>query len=163
MAQASTTGAGSNPPGLSVLLVDDDVELCELMQEFFARRGLRLETVSDGRRGLTRALGGGHDLLLLDVMMPGLDGFELLRRAVENVVRNAIRHAPEGSSVEVRLRGRPDLVDDDRSRTSGGVGLGLSIARRAIDLHRGRIEAHNAHPGLRVEIDLPATVDAPSA
>ena len=70
---------GASPAGLSVLLVDDDVELCELMQEFFARRGIRLEAVSDSRRGLARALGGGHDLLLLDVMMPSLDGFELLR------------------------------------------------------------------------------------
>jgi two-component system response regulator CpxR len=63
----------------SILLVDDDTELCELLQEFFARRNIRLETVNDGRRGLARALSGGHDLLLLDVMMPGLDGFELLR------------------------------------------------------------------------------------
>ncbi len=79
MAQGSVNGGTVTPAGLSVLLVDDDVELCELMQEFFARRGIRLETANDGRRGLTRALGGGHDLLLLDVMMPGLDGFELLR------------------------------------------------------------------------------------
>jgi two-component system, OmpR family, response regulator CpxR len=67
------------PSGASILLVDDDSELCELLQEFFARRNIRLETVNDGRRGLARALDGGHDLLLLDVMMPGLDGFELLR------------------------------------------------------------------------------------
>jgi len=79
MAHGPTSIGGTTTPGLSVLLVDDDVELCELMQEFFARRGIRLETMNDGRRGLTRALGGGHDLLLLDVMMPGLDGFELLR------------------------------------------------------------------------------------
>jgi DNA-binding response OmpR family regulator len=65
--------------GVSILLVDDDFELCELLEEFFARRNIRLETVNDGRRGLARALAGGHDLLLLDVMMPGLDGFELLR------------------------------------------------------------------------------------
>jgi two-component system, OmpR family, sensor kinase len=108
---------------------------------------------------------------------------ELLRRAIENVLRNAIRHAPDGTLIEVELRGRPDLatitvrdfgtgvpdealgsifkpffrVDDDRSRSSGGVGLGLSIARRAIDLHRGRIEAHNACPGLRVVIELPVS------
>ena len=79
MTQGPTNGGVTTPAGLSVLLVDDDVELCELMQEFFARRGIRLEAANDGRRGLTRALGGGHDLLLLDVMMPGLDGFELLR------------------------------------------------------------------------------------
>jgi two-component system response regulator CpxR len=65
--------------GVSILLVDDDIELCELLQEFFARGEIRLETVHDGRRGLARALNGGHDLLLLDVMMPGLDGFEVLR------------------------------------------------------------------------------------
>jgi two-component system response regulator CpxR len=65
--------------GVSILLVDDDSELCELLEEFFARRNIRLETVNDGRRGLARALDGEHDLLLLDVMMPGLDGFELLR------------------------------------------------------------------------------------
>jgi two-component system response regulator CpxR len=66
-------------PGPAILLIDDDVELCELMQAFFARSGLRLEAAHDGRRGLARALGGGHDLLLLDVMLPGLDGLELLR------------------------------------------------------------------------------------
>jgi two-component system response regulator CpxR len=65
--------------GLSILLVDDDVELCELMQEFFARRSIRLDTANDGRRALNRALTGGFDLLLLDVMMPGIDGLELLR------------------------------------------------------------------------------------
>ncbi len=110
---------------------------------------------------------------------------ELLRRAVENVLRNAIRHAPEGSTVEIELRRRPDLatitirdfgpgvpeealkaifnpfyrVDDDRSRASGGVGLGLSIARRAVELHRGTIEARNARPGLLVAIELPVASD----
>jgi two-component system sensor histidine kinase CpxA len=47
-------------------------------------------------------------------------------------------------------------VDTDRNRTSGGVGLGLAIARRAVDLHKGRIEARNSNPGLVMEIDLPA-------
>jgi two-component system, OmpR family, response regulator CpxR len=79
MTSNPATGKGPAEPGPSILLVDDDVELCEMMQEFFARHGLRLEAAHDGRRGLARALGGGYDLLLLDVMMPGLDGFELLR------------------------------------------------------------------------------------
>jgi two-component system, OmpR family, response regulator CpxR len=64
---------------LSLLLVDDDTELAALMQEFFAQRGITLETAYDGARGLARALEGRFDLLLLDVMMPGLDGFEMLR------------------------------------------------------------------------------------
>ena len=65
--------------GVSLLMVDDDAELCELMSEFFARRGIKLDVANDGRKGLARALHGNYDLVLLDVMMPGLDGFELLR------------------------------------------------------------------------------------
>ena len=65
---------------LNILLIDDDVELCSLMREFFDQHGISLEVVNDGRRGLSRAFQGGHDLILLDVMMPGLDGIELLRQ-----------------------------------------------------------------------------------
>jgi two-component system sensor histidine kinase CpxA len=106
---------------------------------------------------------------------------ELLRRAFENVIRNAIRHAPEGTLVRVSLAwygqgvkvevrdygpGVPAealsslfepffRVEDDRSRESGGVGLGLAIARRAIAIHGGSISARNAGPGLSLEIILP--------
>jgi signal transduction histidine kinase len=108
---------------------------------------------------------------------------ELLRRAVENVLRNAIRHAPPETSVEVKLArnnghaiidirdhgpGVPEealprlfdpfyRVETDRNRTSGGIGLGLSIARRAIELHKGSIKARNVKPGLEVELELPAS------
>lgn len=63
-----------------VLLIDDDAELGELMAEFFAARGLALTVVTHGGRGLEAALAGGHDLVILDVMLPGLDGFALLRQ-----------------------------------------------------------------------------------
>jgi two-component system response regulator CpxR len=63
----------------SILLVDDDVELGELLGTFLGQRGIRLEVAHDGPRGLARALAGDHDLVLLDVMLPGVDGFELLR------------------------------------------------------------------------------------
>jgi two-component system response regulator CpxR len=61
-------------------LIDDDAELCDLMREFFAARDFAVEVADDGRRGLTRALSGEHDLILLDVMLPGLEGFEVLRQ-----------------------------------------------------------------------------------
>ncbi len=106
---------------------------------------------------------------------------EMLRRAVENVIRNAIRYAPRASAVEVSLarnngtavvdvrdhgpgvpaEALPRLfdafyrVESDRDRSSGGIGLGLSIARRAIELHKGTIRARNAAPGLEVEMELP--------
>ncbi|HLH37881.1 MAG TPA: ATP-binding protein [Bryobacteraceae bacterium] len=106
---------------------------------------------------------------------------ELLRRAIENVMRNAIRYAPAKTRVEVALEdgdgracvrvrdygpGVPDSalahifdpfyrVETDRNRNNGGYGLGLSIARRAVELHRGKLRAYNASPGLLIEIELP--------
>jgi len=63
---------------LSLLLVDDDAELCGMMREFFAQTGHRLECAYNGREGLTCALNGSHDLVILDVMLPVLDGFGVL-------------------------------------------------------------------------------------
>jgi two-component system response regulator CpxR len=60
-------------------LVDDDIELGELLQDALDEHDIRVELAHDGRRGLSRALSGEHDLLLLDGMLPGLDGVELLR------------------------------------------------------------------------------------
>jgi two-component system sensor histidine kinase CpxA len=114
---------------------------------------------------------------------------ELLRRAVENVIRNAIRHAPPGSAVEVqvleqnmrahiRVRdtgpGVPSealpllfepfyRVETDRGRSSGGVGLGLAIVKRAVIIHGGSVTAVNANPGLAVEIILPLLAPKPAA
>jgi two-component system response regulator CpxR len=66
-----------------VLLIDDDVELGALLTEFFKREGFAFEVEHEGRRGLERALAGGMDLVILDVMLPGMDGFEILRRIRE--------------------------------------------------------------------------------
>ncbi len=52
-----TTGPAPAPGerDLSILLIDDDTELCELVQEFFVTRGMRVESIHDGRRGLAQA------------------------------------------------------------------------------------------------------------
>jgi signal transduction histidine kinase len=105
---------------------------------------------------------------------------ELVRRAVENVLRNAVRYSPERGRVELVLREDVEDItvairdhgpgvaedclelifeaffraDEARSSDRGGIGLGLSIAKRAVALHGGTIHAHNAHPGLCVTIKL---------
>jgi signal transduction histidine kinase len=106
---------------------------------------------------------------------------ELLRRAVENVVRNGIRYSPEQATIDVSIvedscaariavrdygPGVPEdaltrifdpffRVEEARDATGGGSGLGLSIAKRAAQVHHGTITAQNASPGLRVEITIP--------
>lgn len=63
---------------LSLLLVDDDVELCGMMKEFFGGAGHSLDAAHNGREGLASALHGSYDLLILDVMLPEIDGFAVL-------------------------------------------------------------------------------------
>jgi len=64
----------------SVLIVDDDVELSELLREYLQQEGFDTDAVHDGESGVARALEGAYDIVVLDVMMPRLDGVEALRR-----------------------------------------------------------------------------------
>jgi signal transduction histidine kinase len=147
----------------------ENIDLSRLVQELLEEsrveadaRGCRFEVATNG--GLT--LRGDR---------------ELLRRAVENIVRNAIRYAPEGSPIDVTLESRAGKAlltvrdygrgvademlgkifqpfyraDDSRGADTGGVGLGLSIAQRAVIAHHGWLAAENAAPGLRVIMELP--------
>src|ERR1700704_2433999 len=63
-----------------VLVVDDDIELCALVQEYLTAEGFSLKAVHDGEQGLKQALAGEYALVVLDVMLPGINGFEVLRR-----------------------------------------------------------------------------------
>lgn len=74
------SSVNTNPAARSILLIEDDTDLCSLMQDYFARHDFRVDAVHDGRSGLVRAIEGGFDLIILDVMLPALDGFEVLRQ-----------------------------------------------------------------------------------
>src|SRR5271170_3622383 len=77
MATPSTSSAIGS---LSLLLIDDDVELCNMMEEFFAENGHRITAVHNGREGLARAQENQYDLVILDVMLPQINGFTLLHQ-----------------------------------------------------------------------------------
>ena len=116
---------------------------------------------------------------LLNVTVHG--NMELLRRAIENVIRNAIHYTGKQSEIQVNTELRDDLsiitvrdygpgvpqeslsalfepfyrVEQARDRFSGGVGLGLAIAQQALLLHDGSITANNWDHGLEIQIVLP--------
>ncbi len=147
----------------------EPVAIAEMVQEL-----VEDSAIEANARGCRLILRGSSDLVLYGDR-------ELLRRAIENILRNAIRHAPDGSEVEITLDNSADgasisvrdygsgvpaesltaifkpffRVDNSRTSATGGMGLGLSIAERAIRVHHGHLWAENADPGLRVCVDLP--------
>jgi len=147
--------------------------------EVHSVNGLLSDVVDDCR---LEAEGHGRRIELQEDSQVNVQGDpELLRRALENVLRNAIRYSPDKGSVDITIgadggvgrisirdygRGVPEesltrifepffRVDDSRTSSTGGVGLGLTITDRAIRMHHGRIWAENAHPGLRIVLELP--------
>ncbi|MBA3632232.1 MAG: response regulator [Acidobacteria bacterium] len=62
-----------------ILLIDDDEELCELVAEYLTVEGFETEAIHDGESGLQKALNGEYELAILDVMLPKMNGFDVLR------------------------------------------------------------------------------------
>src|ERR1044072_9158830 len=63
-----------------LLVIDDDAELCKLVSRYLAQEGFQIDAVHSGTPGAEQALSGKYGLIVLDVMMPGVNGFDVLRR-----------------------------------------------------------------------------------
>lgn len=94
-----------------VLLIDDDVELCELVSEYLVGEGFTVDVVHNGATGLNRAQENLHDLVILDVMLPGLTGFELLRKLRETSAVPVLMLTARGEDVD-RIVGLEMGADD---------------------------------------------------
>jgi DNA-binding response OmpR family regulator len=64
----------------NILIIDDDTDLCELLRDYLTPEGFVVEAVHSGAEGVDRAVSGQYSLVVLDVMLPGINGFEVLRR-----------------------------------------------------------------------------------
>lgn len=69
-----------NFPGTPILMIDDDPKLCRLVTEYLGPMGYAVESAFTGPAGLEKALSGKYQAVILDVMLPGMDGFEVLRQ-----------------------------------------------------------------------------------
>ncbi|MEO6908273.1 MAG: response regulator transcription factor [Abditibacteriaceae bacterium] len=87
-----------------ILIIDDDVELCELVSEYLKREGLSAHYVHSGEEGIEAALDGSYKAIVLDVMLPSIGGFEVLRR-----LRSA--EPPSSKTPVIMLTARGDEVD----------------------------------------------------
>lgn len=111
----------------NILIIDDDVRLCQLIGEFFSESDYAIHVVHNGAIGLARALDEKFDLILLDIMLPGLDGFEVLtqlrRRSSVPVIMLTARGAQEDC-----VRGLNTGADDYLAKPFGPEELAARIA-----------------------------------
>jgi two-component system response regulator CpxR len=136
-----------------VLIIDDDIELCALMREFLEREGYRVTLEVEGQRGLELAMGGNFDLVVLDLMLPGIDGFEVLRR-LRTKSRVPVLMLTARGNDEDRIVGLDLGADDYLGKPFNPRELLArirAILRRVQPSTRGRVEVNGVllDPGTR--------------
>src|SRR5215471_8356816 len=94
-----------------VLVVDDDAELCQLVTRFLAREGFEISWAPSGAAGIERALAEEYSMIMLDVMMPDMDGFDVLRRIRQQVRTPVLMLTARGDTYD-RIRGLEMGADD---------------------------------------------------
>ncbi len=98
-------------PSNRILVIDDDTELCDLLKDYFKLEGFDIEAVYNAEMGVQRALSGEHALVVLDVMLPGISGFEVLRRIRERSGIPVLMLTARGDDVD-RIVGLEMGADD---------------------------------------------------
>src|SRR5579863_3567722 len=94
-----------------VLIIDDDIELCELLAVRMSGEGFEIEAVHDGAHGLERALSREHSMVVLDLMLPAMGGLEVLRRVREQSPIPVLILTARGEDVD-RILGLEIGADD---------------------------------------------------
>ncbi len=143
-----------------VLIIDDDVKLCELLVEYLSPEGFLVEVSYDGPEGAGRACAGDYDLVVLDVMLPGCTGFEALRQIRQSNSTPVVMLTARGSEVD-RILGLEMGADDYLPKPFNPREL---IARAKAVLRRTKGDQNSSDPTLPpgslkvgdVDMDLPA-------
>jgi two-component system response regulator CpxR len=94
-----------------ILIIDDDEELCELVSEYLTVEGFQVEAVHDGESGLQKALRDEQDLVILDVMLPKKNGFDILRELRQTSKIPVLMLTARGEDTE-RIVGLESGADD---------------------------------------------------
>jgi DNA-binding response OmpR family regulator len=97
---------------LYILVVEDERRLAQVVRKVLEEEGHTVDVAHDGEDGLAMALDGSHDVILLDVLLPGIDGFEVCRRLRSERVDTPVLLLTALDSVEDRVRGLDAGADD---------------------------------------------------
>ncbi|MGE4497532.1 MAG: response regulator transcription factor [Deferribacterales bacterium] len=125
----------------NILIIDDDKELCELLETFLGEEGFRIESVHEGRTGLEKALSGNFSLIILDVMLPGLDGFSILRELRKSSDTPVFMLTARGDETD-RISGIENGADDYLPKPFNPRELNVrikAILRRSGRTHAGDV------------------------
>ncbi|EGI75162.1 response regulator [Pseudoalteromonas sp. B28] len=96
---------------MKLLMIDDDTGLCELLSEYLTAQGFEIQSVHDGEQGLKLAQANDYALILLDVMLPTLDGFEVLKQLRQTKLTPVIMLTAKGEDFD-RIFGLELGADD---------------------------------------------------
>lgn len=136
---------------MKILLIEDDGMLCEILQKVLENEGYAVDITSDGEEGLYLAEQFTPDAIVLDVMLPTLDGLSLLQRLRERGMKTPVLLLTAKSSIENRIKGL-DLGADDYLPKPFDHGELLARLRAIIRRHHGT--AHATKYIKDLEIDL---------
>ena len=136
-----------------VLLIDDDPRLFELLRNYLGQHGVSLGHAPDGARGLLALKDGSYDAVLLDLMMPGMDGLEVCKRIRAQSSVPVVMLTAKGDEAD-RVVGLELGADDYVAKPFGPREL---LARLRAVLRRAHPEAVSEHLRVgEIDIDVPA-------
>ena len=143
-----------------ILLIDDDEELCELVSEYLTVEGFEVEAVHNGESGLSKALENKHDLIILDVMLPKKNGFDVLRDLRQKSKIPVLMLTARGDDME-RIVGLEIGADDYLSKPFNPREL---VARLRAILRRTTNDEENQNSNEKILVDdIEVSVSARSA
>ena len=144
-----------------ILLIDDDEELCELVSEYLAVEGFDTNAVHDGASGLEKAKLETHDLVILDVMLPKMNGFDVLRNLRESSKIPVLMLTARGDDME-RIVGLEIGADDYLPKPFNPRELVARI--RAILRRVSESDAQSQIPSEKIQVeDIEVSITARSA
>lgn len=138
----------------SILVVDDDRKLCRLIKDYLEPLGYEVATANAGKEGLEKALSGKFDAVILDLMMPEMDGLEVLRRLRAASAVPVLMLTGLGEEAD-RIVGLEMGADDYLPKTFSTREL---LARLRAVIRRSRVTAERSVPAHETKEEAPVVV-----